>query len=256
VLRVTGYEPVLMRKQFDAGAGIFACDGYDIVGDGVTDIGDATTLDIGKTKVGTSQDGTAANTKLFQKAWGAIIGKGDYKYFDWIVKVDPDAVLMPDRLRLHMEPHTNTGDHEDRLFVVNCNAWPESPNFPMMYGSLEIFSRNSILAYETRGQERCVDYLNWELWGEDFYMTRCMDQLDVGRISDFTVIGDNTCVGPGQGGADCNNANVAAFHPFKEIEDWIGCFRTATGITLEATEEDKEAERSGGSQDGAWSASI
>merc|ERR1712048_321192 len=82
---------------------------------------------------------------LFMKVWDAIIDKGDYVYYDWVAKVDPDAVLMPDRLRLHVAPHTNTGDHEDRLFFVNCNAWPDAPTFPMMYGALEVFSRRPSL---------------------------------------------------------------------------------------------------------------
>jgi len=104
----------------------------------------------------------------------------------------------------------------------------------MMYGALEVFSRKAIIAYAMHNFEKCQSYLDWELWGEDFYMTRCMDQIDVGRLEDFRIIGDNTCVGPGQSGADCNDADVAAFHPFKEIEDWIGCFKTATGIALSA----------------------
>jgi hypothetical protein len=235
VLRVTGYEPTLMKKQYEAGAGIFACDGYDMVANGVITIGDKETLKIPSVEVGTSQDGTAANTLLFMKVWDVVIEKGDYVYYDWITKVDPDAVLMPDRLRLHVAPHTNTGDHEDRLFFVNCNAWPEAPTFPMMYGALEVFSRKAIMAYAEHNFERCQS-LDWELWGEDFYMTRCMDQIDVGRIADFRIIGDNTCVGPGQSGANCNDADVAAFHPFKEVEDWIGCFQTATGITLSVDE--------------------
>ena len=57
-----------------------------------------------------------------------------------------------------------------------------------------------------------------------------MDQLDVGRLDMFDLVGDNVCVGPGQGGTgDCSEGERAAFHPFKDIEVWTDCYNNAVG---------------------------
>jgi hypothetical protein len=94
---------------------------------------------------------------------------------------------------------------------------------------VEVFSNKAMKAYETLVW-KCKRDLQYGDWGEDLFLTRCMDQIDVGRILDFTLVGDDLCVGPGQGGADnCNSGDRAAFHPFKNFDDWMNCFNTAIG---------------------------
>jgi hypothetical protein len=225
VMRVTGYEPGLMRAQLARGLGIFACDGFLVVANGNISLGylpgskklgNITTSPIPTIPVGRSQDGTAANTLLFMKVWDAVLRDGRFRNYDWTIKADPDAVVLSDRLRLHLAPHNG-----EKVYFVNCNAYPSSPNFPMMYGSLEVFSRLAMLAYST-GSGRCGSELPWKAWGEDYFMTHCLDMLGVGRVGDFTLIGDNVCAG-----ADCAHGWTAAFHPFKTVESWTNCLNTA-----------------------------
>jgi len=214
-----------MKSQIQRNAGIFACDGYDVFAAENDTLG--TTKDgitvkanlIPEISVGISQDGTAGNSKLFMAVWDKIIAMGRFRNYDWTIKVDPDAVLLPWRLRSHMAPHTG-----EKVYVVNCNKFPQSPNFPMMYGALEVFSKNAMEAY-AEGSWKCGTQLPWKLWGEDYYMTHCMDFLSVGRIGDFSVLGDNMCVG-----AHCGDTNTASFHPFKNENDWIMCWDVANGL--------------------------
>lgn len=93
----------------------------------------------------------------------------------------------------------------------------------MMYGALEVFSRPAMEAY-AQGSWKCGKELPWKLWGEDYYMTHCMDFLHVGRIGDFSVLGDNMCLG-----ANCGDAGTASFHPFKSNKAWQTCWDTANG---------------------------
>jgi len=238
VMRVEGYEPGLMTEQMKIGGGIFACDGYDIVADGVITLGTSKdgrvvkTLDIPKVEVGVSQDGTAANTKLFMKFWDRIIATHKFNYYDWTAKVDPDAVLMPWRLRKHMEPHVGTN-----VYVVNCNKFPNSPNFPMMYGALEVFSLKAMQIYAA-GSGKCGSdfWPAWEQWGEDYFMTHCMDHLGVGRIGDFGILGDNMCTG-----ANCGDGFVSTFHPFKTVASWMECWAQANPA-VEKSEGKSDAE--------------
>jgi len=217
------YERGLMQSMLEMDAGIFACDGYDVFAaknDTLRSTDGRRTVEavlIPKITVGVSQDGTAANAKLFMAVWDKVIAAGRFRYYDWTLKVDPDAVLLPWRLREHVLPHVGK-----KVYVVNCNKFPGSPNFPMMYGAIEAFSQSAMLAYADKSW-KCGTQLPWKKWGEDYYMTHCMDFIGVGRIGDFSILGDNMCVG-----ANCADMGVASFHPFKTPEAWKKCWTTAT----------------------------
>jgi len=219
------YEGPMLKAHLEANAGIFTCDGYDVFAAendtlGVTKDGILEqAILIPAISVGVSQDGTAGNAKLFMAVWDKVIAAGRFRNYDFTLKVDPDAVLIPWRMREHLKPHIG-----ENAYVVNCNKFPGSPNFPMMFGAVEIFTRQAMTAY-AYGSWRCGQQLPWNLWGEDYYMTHCLDFLGVGRIADFGVLGDNVCTG-----ANCKDSYTASFHPFKDAETWFSCWHDATGF--------------------------
>jgi hypothetical protein len=235
-MRVNGtYEKGLMSAQLEQGAGIFACDDFLVIADGVTTLGrlpadmrrrlwgyskessdEVVTHTMQKEPVWTSKDGTAANTLQFLKAWDVIVKDGRYRRHSWTVKVDPDAVLLPSRLRQHVLKHTG-----NPVFIVNCNKYPDSGDFPMMYGPVEAFSVQAINVFADRGWH-CASELPWAPWGEDFYMTHCMDYLGVKRVNDYDVVGDGNCMGH-----VCGDGLSSAYHPFKEVTSWMHCFHQA-----------------------------
>ncbi|CAK0885132.1 unnamed protein product [Prorocentrum cordatum] len=227
-LRIDSYEPALVEYQWKERTGIFACDSFRIFADNVTTIAGRETLKTPKMEVEVIKDGTAGNAGIFMKAWEMIFAEGSIWDHDWTVKADPDAVFLPDRLRWRLEPHTdNSHGSHGGLFVMNCNAWPDLAVYPMMYGSVEVFSRAAMRQY-SKHSEKCRKSLPWQEWGEDFFMTRCMDHVGVGSVEDFGLVGDDVCVGPGQKGAgECDDSNRAAFHPFKDLESWKRCYKNA-----------------------------
>jgi len=201
------------------------CDGYSTLSTadptkvGVDQNGkEVISLHVDMAEITLSVDGTAGNAALFINCWNVIIQAGSWNNYAWTVKVDPDAVLLPDRLRLHLAPH-----ELENIFVLNCNAFPDSPDFPMMYGSLEIFSWRAMSSY-ANNMWKCMRDMNEfiPLWGEDRFMKKCMDHIGVGTIQDFDVIGDGVCTG-----VDCGSAYVAAFHPFKSVDEWQRCWEVA-----------------------------
>lgn len=100
VVRRDSYEVSLVQEQQAHNAGIFSCDSTSLISDGDLGIPGARTLTIGSTDAsGYSKDGTTANAAIFIDAWYAIHYDGEYMQFDWIVKADPDAVVVPARLR-------------------------------------------------------------------------------------------------------------------------------------------------------------
>merc|ERR1712127_374668 len=127
---------------------------------------EAKSLKVEPAPITTSVDGTAGNAKLFINSWNAILEDGRWQRHAWVIKVDPDAVIMAERVRAHLAPHVL-----ENVYVVNCNKFPESPNFPMMYGSVEIYSYKAIETY-SRSHGACEEDMGMmlEQWGEDYYM--------------------------------------------------------------------------------------
>lgn len=225
VFRVKTYEMGLIELQLDRGIGIFACDETMLLADANMSLGTirkqgkdvpVKTHTFKQMPVGLSQDGSAANTALFMKVWDVVIDFGAYRRHAWTLKVDPDAVLVPDRARQHVLKYAG-----QTVYVVNCNKYPDSNNFPMMYGPVEIFSKEAIEKYRELGWH-CASELDWSLWGEDYYLTHCLDHIHVTRVNDFELVGDNSCTG-----AVCSDSMSAAFHPFKDVKTWVDCLDDA-----------------------------
>lgn len=225
LFQLSTYEGDVMKLQMSLGAGIFQCDSYALLSTADESVigqdsegKDVKTLHVEMAEITTSVDGTAGNAKLFINCWNVIVQDGRWNNHAWTIKVDPDAVILADRLRTHLAPHVM-----ENVYVVNCNKFPSSPNFPMMYGSLEIFSWKAIQTYANNMQSCMTDMGSMlPLWGEDYFMTHCLDHIGVGRISDFTSVGDGVCLG-----ANCGDWAFAAFHPFKTVDDWQNCWNAA-----------------------------
>jgi len=233
LFQTTSYEMEIMQNQTEGGSGIFQCDEWALLStDEPTVVGttpdgiEAKTMQVEWAEITQSVDGTAGNAKLFINCWNKIIEDGHWNNHAWTVKVDPDAVIIPYRLRTHLASHIL-----ENVYVVNCNKFPSSPNFPMMYGSLEIYSWKAIQTY-ANGMGSCMSDMGAMIpkWGEDYFMTHCLDHIGVGRIADFASVGDNVCTG-----ANCGDEWVAAFHPFKSKNDWVNCWNTAHGLPLVPT---------------------
>mmetsp|Transcript_137609 Transcript_137609/g.343444 ORF Transcript_137609/g.343444 Transcript_137609/m.343444 type:complete len:647 (+) Transcript_137609:77-2017(+) len=228
VVRATGYELDLMKEQLKKAVGIFACDTYALFSSPTSVFLGIAPAEIGgvpvnsyifkEAAVGISKDNTAGNTLLFMNVWDAVREHGEWAKADFTMKVDPDAVLMPERLKDHLRPYMDWG----ATYIKNCNKVPGNPDFPMMFGALEVFSRDALQIYYDN-QDMCNKTLPWQTWGEDFYMTKCLDKLNVVGLGDFKILGDNLCTG-----AKCGDGLMAAYHPFKEIATWFDCWGQAS----------------------------
>jgi len=217
VLQPFGYEPGLMKAQIPTGHGIWACDHFsafsvkEIVIGEVAGYGEVKTHTFVPAEVGRSKDYTAANAELFMHVWDAVGKLGLWKKADWTVKVDPDAVLLPTRLRKHLDAFAGQNG-----YVVNC-AKPFMPEGPMMFGALETFAHSALEAYFEKAGD-CAGSLPWHIWGEDLYMGKCLEKIGVKRLNDFSIYSDGVCRG-----VDCADPEAAAFHPMKDVGSWMNC---------------------------------
>ncbi|CAK9005196.1 unnamed protein product [Durusdinium trenchii] len=102
------YEAGLLIMQYKEHAGIFDCDEYTVYSS------ESMVLAPGleTRKVLTSQQcevggefKSALNLRIFASFWRQVIADGQYLLYNWIVKVDPDSVFFPQRLRPILQRH-------------------------------------------------------------------------------------------------------------------------------------------------------
>lgn len=238
IMRTTGYEMDLMKALLQEGVGIFACDGFSVLTQqeqvslglpkgsksSADELFTARIAGADGVTVGTSGQGTAVNAELFKFAWKTVLADGRYRQHDWTVKTDPDAVLLPGRLQEHLRPQTHRALEEGgSLYVVNCNLYPDNPNFPMIYGAVEVFSTKALQVYK-EGEPHCSSSLPWKdwQWGEDKFIDKCMELLGVTKLEDFKQVGDQECTFSG-----CGDTSRASYHPFKDVQSWMKCWGEA-----------------------------
>jgi len=207
VIRALSYEVVLIRAFYPYSVSIFGCNSWVVYSDQKAWLGDdvySVQSDAPKAKY----VGLWLNVDIFMNAWKKIFIAQEYLKRDWTVKVDPDAVFLPSRLRNHLRPF-NGG----MLFFRNC------PKFSSMQGPLEVLSRDAVVNFG-RNYNNCVNGIDQSHIGEDGFLQKCMEMLGVGSSQDWSLLVDKYC---GQEPAPCTNGWAAAFHPFKDVRLYAKC---------------------------------
>jgi len=221
----TGYEPELVRAQVIKRAGIFSCNEYATYSVKQIDLGSGISTEvISGIPSHKGSWGSWLNTQNFLLAWDDIIAAGRFRNSEWTVKVDPDCVFFPDRLRLHLHKLYPQGT-DASLYVKNC------PKDLGLQGSLEVFSRAAVELYG-RQSDKCKKENNPEGSGEDGFIRACFDMLGAQSAKDFDLLIDNYC---GFGTCSSSDWNVA-FHPYKDTDAWFQCWAEAQGGDPTATE--------------------
>ncbi|CAK0792423.1 unnamed protein product [Prorocentrum cordatum] len=115
----------------------------------------------------------------------------------WTVKVDPDAVFFPDRLRTVLA-HYVEPPNGGRAALNNCKFG--------MHGPIEVFSRNAIGAFQA-ARDQCTAHFEQMCqgdckWGEDdIWVDQCLKYLNVQREDEWQLLVEETiamhrCHGP------------------------------------------------------------
>jgi len=218
VMRFHSYEVEIVKLQLQQDehfrGGIFACDQYAVY---ASDTSSGTFLGSGpygpvrtrwfKTApVWRSEANTAGNTLLFMNFWEAVRWDLQYKCCHWTIKADPDAVLLPGRLRGALSHRMDRPN-----FITTCGT--------MMYGATETISVKGLERYFSN--ENPCRSLPWHDWGEDKWLGICLQRMGVAPVFDGSLVGDNLCYG-----ANCWDYH-SAYHPFKNANAWMWCYRTA-----------------------------
>jgi hypothetical protein len=217
-----GTEMDIVRAALSETAGIFECEEYAVLSNQEVDIGQGVvSRAIDLVDGGLSKDGTSANSQTFMNVWEAILQDGRYDSHDFTVKVDPDTVMLPSRLRTAL-----AGFVGSNIYVPNCDLsdqFPGSTDYPMMYGALEVLSKDAVKSY-SKGAEDCKGQFPWNEWGEDLYLGHCLQLNGVEQRTNLGLVADKSCKDQPEG---CLIAEHAAFHYFKSVDGWLECLHQA-----------------------------
>jgi len=177
--------------------------------------------------------GTWINSNMFIQAWRKIKQENMWSSKDWTVKVDADAVFLPQRLRTKLATVEVTSNG---IYLENCKY----VNFGF-FGNLEVISKTAVSKY-LANLEDCKSSLNYlgrekdfgnEPWGEDLFAQRCMDLHGVDKVSAWDITTDGMCQGYRPEGEkknkkwkpDCSVTQTAAMHPFMKPTDYFACLK-------------------------------
>jgi len=259
-----GPEEELAKMQLKNGASIFACNdftvtcaqkrllGTDKEGNEVHTV---VNPENGKVPLGDVSKGATTtsflNVLIFMKAWDILIDEGKVWAHDWTVKVDPDAVFFPARLRPQLKGHT--GSSFPPSYVLNCKEkhWKQTDKqghghftfVPKLYGAVEIYNKKALGLYQDV-HKRCLKELQWRQWGEDMYMRECMNLLGAAKVVDYELVGDDRC--PENPHSSCWDANRPAYHPYKDVNSWFRCWNQSMGVRSTAADTAGSASHSDG----------
>lgn len=116
----SGYEKGLIQQLHERSESIFACDDYTIFSETDLEISPGPLTRIVAEPMGSMKCeyggpfDLALNTDVFTKAWRKVFEDGKFLGYGWTIKVDPDCVFLPSRLRQEVRKYN--GHALTRLF--------------------------------------------------------------------------------------------------------------------------------------------
>lgn len=217
-------EPILLAMQYAERQSLFGCDQAAVYSNKTMQIGPdfisiAAHVNL-ECKFG-GEFKTALNKDIFDTVWRKIVDDGVFKFYAWTVKVDPDAVFFPGRLKFLLPKYT-PGDKG--MYLNNC---PRRG----LHGPLEVLSSKAVEIYvgyedqcNTHFEKLCSGDCHW---GEDMFMDQClMKVLGVDRQNESNLLVEDHCDPPPHW-KDCKSDKDVAFHPFKTTETYQTCLEAS-----------------------------
>lgn len=225
-----GTEIELIRWQYQNKKAIFGCDVSSVYSNITVDFGGKSLIVNTPLEAAIGgQWNTRLNTPIFVALWTQVVKDGHFRQAAWSVKVDPDAVFLPDRLYDLVQTPLHSGAQDGNgMFSNNCEYQKS------MHGPVELFSRRAVEVLGERGHQECQvnmvhgpgvgnseTFTNLMVeWGqEDVFMRKCMELLGAKEINDWKLLAEDSCHWDWQ---TCEGDRVT-FHPYKTLKAYQGC---------------------------------
>lgn len=215
-----GVELSLVRTQLENGAGIFSCDEYTVLSDSKTWLTPGPPVRLDTQPLRGYMAGRSADN--LEAMWQQILRVERFKYHHWTVKVSPDAVFFPDRLRKHVRDLAPLQDPGLLLTPRECAGTSDVQSSHVV----QVVSRSALLTYRG-GAHTCQEHMDFSqgVKRRD-YMDGCLVFLGVSRSTVPELLEDAGCE-PGGPTAACNaSAGAVVYHPFRTPEAYFQCWQS------------------------------
>jgi len=218
-----GSEVSLIRSQLAMGVGIFGCNSWSVYSNESVELSPGPPVRIvsevlpGSLQCPISHKfalPAAMNSEIFYRFWTKVFADRRYLSHDWTCKLDPDAVVLPSRIRAHVQYRKST----DPTYLKNCDEG--------LHGPIEVISRTGMKLL-AKGMQRCHDSFQheWMTYGEDVWLRKCFRIIGVWPQDDYTLLRERACR-PYDWPRPCTSG-AASFHPLKTPEEYFGCLEEA-----------------------------
>lgn len=218
-----GYDLGLAELQHRYSTSVFACDAYALYSNESIQVAEGVRTHLVKSDLRTYQGRdfkTPLNINVFMVVWWEVVRGKEFLHHDWTVKVQPDTVFFPTRLRAIL------GHYRDGLngvYLNNCHRG--------LHGGLEVFSRKAVMKWST-GTLNCQKLFQHECdgpcgWLEDTFIDQCLGKvLAVKRENVYDILVDGHC-NPPEDWMVCGDTSAVAFHPLTDIGAYTQCLLLA-----------------------------
>jgi len=239
LFRAFTYEQELLELQYSRNAGVFSCDSYALYSNQLVEIKPGVVTRRVSSAMMAEMGGmfiTALNLGIFLALYRQVILDAEFMSASWIVKVDPDTVWSPQRLRPVLK-EMSWGVMGDGIYLNNCHDG--------LHGPIEIFSSSAFYALGENAKS-CADHMDKEectehcegvwsqtkvcngpctqWWGEDIWADQCLHRFTKAkRVLIKTVLQEAHCKPHIPDWSSCDDPNTVAFHPFKSPEEFENC---------------------------------
>mmetsp|Transcript_127537 Transcript_127537/g.254822 ORF Transcript_127537/g.254822 Transcript_127537/m.254822 type:complete len:583 (-) Transcript_127537:215-1963(-) len=227
--RPFGAELELMRMQHAHRTSIFDCEEHIVYSNESILLAQGLTTQVINVSLDCEFGGERSsflNTPIFKEVWVEVVEGSKFGNYDWTVKVDPDCVFFPDRLRTVLSNRlgagTSNGDSSSQSGIYLSTCW-----FGML-GPLEVLSSEAVRIL-VAGWGQCETHFGKLCggtcaWGEDLFVDQCLsDVLGVQRDGAAAgLLAADSCGSP-RGWDACGDDSKVAFHPFRTEERYRRC---------------------------------
>jgi len=235
------YEQELLIMQHKHKAGIFQCDSHVLYSSQVIELVPGVVSRRIASSMKAEPGGqfvTVLNLGVFLSLYRQMISDRDYLNAGWIIKVDPDTVFLPHRVRTLLRSY-DWGVGDAGIYLNNCQEG--------LHGPIEILSQGAFLSF-ARGVPECYKQLNnilcddacqkrnggcngkcTDWWGEDIFLDQCLERFTQARrvFAKHLLQEDHCPTNQEKGWDSCEDTHVSSFHPFKDPPKWLHCWKAA-----------------------------
>lgn len=141
--------------------------------------------------------------------WHVIHSTGKYADYHWTVRVDPDMVFFPGRLREHLG--TLLAPQQVPVYLSDAGV---------LHQQFQVLSAPALEAYIS-GYDKCAQHLAEKRDGHIFFQA-CLDALGIEHMEDQDMLRTDVA-------GHCLDWRYIVFPPQPKLQNWNTCWGEAQG---------------------------